>query len=124
MRSRLLSVVSGSSPLETFVQLSSAAIIIFEHSFYIFDKRRHLQDQQNSVSSHIEALERHMASPHAASVREAVSAAVHKYQEAVSTVEKTSSTWKGKLPFERSRRKAELLSPAKTLMVSNTLPRR
>ncbi|KAG2135096.1 hypothetical protein DEU56DRAFT_913467 [Suillus clintonianus] len=124
MASRLLSVASGSSPLETIVQLSSgefsgnvamnlliidhvAAVIVFEHSFYIFDKQRYLQDQQQSLPYITDALEQYVVSPHAAAVREAGSAAVRKYQEAVSTVEKKPSTWKAKLPFERSRRKAQ-----------------
>ncbi|KAG2125462.1 hypothetical protein DEU56DRAFT_961890 [Suillus clintonianus] len=122
-----------SSPLETIVQLSSgefsgniamnlliidhlAAVVIFEHSFYIFEKQWHLHHQQNSVPSYIEALESYMASPHAAAVREAISAAVHKYEEAVSTVEKTPSTWKAKLPFEWYRRKAELRERKAELM--------
>ncbi|KAG2137873.1 uncharacterized protein EDB93DRAFT_754704 [Suillus bovinus] len=83
MRSRLLSVASGSSPLENTVQLSSAVVIIFEHSFYIYDNWRYLQDQQKSDPSYYLALEQYMASPHAAAVREDVSAAVQAYEEAV-----------------------------------------
>lgn len=60
-----------------------AAVIIFEHSFYIFDKRRHLQDQQESAPTYSVALELYVASPHAAAVREAVSTAVQAYQGAV-----------------------------------------
>ncbi|KAG2125469.1 hypothetical protein DEU56DRAFT_567358 [Suillus clintonianus] len=112
---------SGSSPMETHVQLSSAAVIIFEHSFYIFDKRRRLQDRQKSVSSVHVALEQYMASPHATAVRDAVNTAVHAYEEAVSaavlayqeamstamhTYQGSSSTWMAKLPFKRFQRKA------------------
>jgi len=143
----------GSSPLENILQLSSgefghhvvmnllmidhlAAVIVFEHSFYIFDKSSHLQDQQKSVPSFYVALEEYMESPHAAAVREAVSAAVqayeaavtpaaHAYEEAVTTASRayeeavttaahtydeamrTSRTWMTKLPFKRMKKKAK-----------------
>jgi hypothetical protein len=42
-----------------------------------------------------------MASPHAASVREAVSIAVQAYEAAVRTL----PTWRAKLPFERFKKK-------------------
>jgi len=120
----------GSSPFENILQLSSgkfghhvvmnllmidhlAAVIVFEHSFYIFDKSRHLQDQQKSVPSFHVALEQYIASPHAAAVREAVGAAVQVYEEAVTTAihayeeaMRTSPAWKRKLPFGRFKRKA------------------
>src|SRR5712692_3833836 len=96
----------GSSPLENVVQLSSgefsgdvllnrlimdhlATVIIFQRSFFIFDQRRHLQDQQESAPSFDVALEQYMASPCAAAVMEAVSAAIHGYEEAVSTASRT-----------------------------------
>jgi hypothetical protein len=136
MQSRLFSVAFGSSPLENILQLSSAAVIVFEHSFYIFDKSSHLQDQQKSVPSFYVALEEYMESPHAAAVREAVSAAVqayeaavtpaaHAYEEAVTTASRayeeavttaahtydeamrTSRTWMTKLPFKRMKKKAK-----------------
>ncbi|KAG2124684.1 hypothetical protein DEU56DRAFT_916928 [Suillus clintonianus] len=133
MGSRLLSVASGSSQLETIVQLSSgeipgdvamnlliidhvAAVIVFEHSFYILEQHRYLRDWQESLPYIRDALDQYMASPHDAAVREAVSTAVRKYQEAVSTVKNKPSTWKAKLPFERSRRKAQQLSERKELM--------
>ncbi|KAG1848826.1 hypothetical protein C8R48DRAFT_391748 [Suillus tomentosus] len=75
---------SDSSPLENIVQLISAVVIIFEHSFYIFDKRRYLQDKESNYSFHV-ALEQYMGSPHATTVREAVSAAIQAYEEAVAT---------------------------------------
>ncbi|KAG2124178.1 hypothetical protein DEU56DRAFT_827995 [Suillus clintonianus] len=127
MRSRMLSVTSASaSPFEQIFQLVSgessgriavnllifnhlAAVIVFEHSFYVFDQRRHLQDQQESVPSYHVALERYMVSPHAIAVRDAVNTAVHPYQEPVGTVVHTnqgnSSNWKAKLLFGRFRRK-------------------
>jgi predicted ribosome quality control (RQC) complex YloA/Tae2 family protein len=136
MQSRLFSVAFGSSPFENILQLSSAASIVFEHSFYIFDKSRHLQDQQKSVPSFYVALEEYMESPHAAAVRKAVSAAVqvyeaavtpaaHAYEEAVTTASRayeeavttaaytyeeamrTSHTWTTKLPFKRMKKKAK-----------------
>ncbi|KAG1841384.1 hypothetical protein C8R48DRAFT_679327 [Suillus tomentosus] len=84
MRSRLLPTASDSSPLENTVQLGSAYIIVLEHSFYIFNKQRYLQDQRPAPSFYV-ALERYMASQHAAVVREGVSAAVQAYEEAVAT---------------------------------------
>jgi hypothetical protein len=106
---------SGSSPLENIVQLSSgefggyiamnlliidhlAAIIIFEHSFYIHDKRCYLWDPQESVTSFELALEQYIASPHADAVKKAVRVAVH-------TRKGTSSSWTGKLPFARFQKK-------------------
>ncbi|KAG1789775.1 uncharacterized protein HD556DRAFT_1396221 [Suillus plorans] len=120
IRSRLLSAASDSSPLENIVQLTSAVVIIFEHSFYIFDKRRYLQDKESDPLFHV-ALEQYMASPHAAAVRKAVSAAVQAYEEAVATAtcayEEAVRTavysyqgklpWMAKLPFEPFKRKAK-----------------
>ncbi|KIK32832.1 hypothetical protein CY34DRAFT_814047 [Suillus luteus UH-Slu-Lm8-n1] len=129
MRSRILSAASDSSPLENIAQVISAAVIIFEHSFYIYDKRRHLRDQQESAPSFDVALEVYMASPHAGTVREAVSistqayqgaatAAAHAYEEAVRasvyTYQGNLPAWmakvepfkrKAKQSFERSQRK-------------------
>ncbi|KAG2105515.1 uncharacterized protein F5147DRAFT_775289 [Suillus discolor] len=121
IQSRLLSVASNSSPLENIVQLISAAVIIFEHSFDIFDKRRYLQDEESDPSFYV-ALEQYMASPHAAAVREAVNTAVHAYEEAVATAVQAYeeamrtavfpyqgrlSAWMAKLPFKRFKRKAQ-----------------
>ncbi|KAG2738451.1 hypothetical protein P692DRAFT_20882617 [Suillus brevipes Sb2] len=109
MQSRILAVASGTSSLEHIVQLSSAAVIIFEHSFYINDKGlhiRHIRDQQKSYSF---ALELYMASPHAAAVRETVRAAVQAYEEAmrapVHTYKGNLPAWMAKLLFERSEEK-------------------
>ncbi|KAG1778000.1 hypothetical protein EV702DRAFT_206806 [Suillus placidus] len=122
MRFRLLSVAPGSSPLENIVQLSSAAVIIFEHSFYIFDKQRYLQDKQKPVPSFHVALEQYIVSPHVVAVREGVSAAVQAYEEAVTTAahayEEAVRTavytyqgnlpaWMAKLQSERFQRKAK-----------------
>ncbi|KAG1854485.1 hypothetical protein DFJ58DRAFT_788256 [Suillus subalutaceus] len=114
MRSRLLSVASGSSPLENYVQLISAVVIIFEHSFYISDKRCYLQDKQESIHSFRVALEQYIASPHAAVVREGVSPAVQAYEAAVTTAAlayeeamRTLPVWIAKLPLERFKRKAK-----------------
>jgi hypothetical protein len=132
--------VSGSSPLGIIVQLisgeiwsyvvtnmlivdRSAAVIIFEHSFYIFDKRRYLRDQPESVPSFRVALEQYMASPHATAVREDVDAAVQAYEEAVATAAHAYEeagrnsvyqghfvTWMAKLRSERFRRNAKEVS--------------
>lgn len=103
IRSRLLSVAFGSSPLESIVQPISAAVIIFEHSFYIFDKQRYRQDQHKSVPSFYVALEQYMASPHATAVREGVSAAVQTYERAMITAtrayqEAVGATYQGNVP--------------------------
>ncbi|KAG2140669.1 hypothetical protein DEU56DRAFT_911735 [Suillus clintonianus] len=125
---------ANASPFEQIFQLGSAAVIILEHSFYVFDQRRHLQDQQQSVPSVHVALERYMASPHAIAVRNAVNTAVHAYQEAVSaavyTSQGNSSTWMAKLPFEyfqrkakRAQAKAELLQRILEITLQYRLPR-
>ncbi|KAG1869331.1 hypothetical protein DFJ58DRAFT_742433 [Suillus subalutaceus] len=119
MRSRLLSVASGSSPLENVVQLISAVVIIFEHSFYIFDKRRHLQDQQESVPSFHVALEQYIVSPHATAVREAVSTAVQAYQGSI-------LAWMAVLLFGRShneKAKAELTKTILEITLNHCLPK-
>jgi hypothetical protein len=136
---------SDSSPLENMVQLISgefggyvamnlliidhlAAVIIFEHSFYIYDKRRHLRNQRNFAPTFKAALELYMASPLAGTAKEAVSnatqayqgavtAAAHAYEEAVSAAVYTHQgnlpAWmakfepfkrKGKQSFEHSQR--------------------
>ncbi|KAG2344556.1 hypothetical protein BDR05DRAFT_998949 [Suillus weaverae] len=100
MWSRLLSVASGSSPLENILQLSSAAVIIFEHSFYIFNKWCYLQDRQESGPSFYIALEQYTASPHAAAVRESVSTAIRVYQGSL-------PAWTTKLQFKHSQKKKE-----------------
>ncbi|KAG2135107.1 hypothetical protein DEU56DRAFT_913476 [Suillus clintonianus] len=99
-----------------------AAMIVFEHSFYIFDKRRYLQNQQQSVPYITDALEQYMASPHAAAVREAVSAAVYTYREGL-------STWKARLPFQsskrsqRSQKKGDLVKTILEITLQYRLPR-
>ncbi|KAG1777962.1 hypothetical protein EV702DRAFT_1278303, partial [Suillus placidus] len=112
MRSRLLSVTSGSSPLENILQLSSAVVIILEHSYFICDKRRYLQDQQESDPSFYTALEQYTASPHAVAVREGVSAAVQAYEEAM----KTAPAWIAKLRFKRSQKKQAKAELIKTIL--------
>jgi len=89
IQSKVLSVPSNeSSPLEIIVQLISSVVIIFEHSFYVFDKRRYLQDEQGSNPSFHIALEQYMASPHAAAVEKSVNATVHAYEKAAATAAK------------------------------------
>ncbi|KAG2040186.1 hypothetical protein BDR03DRAFT_145275 [Suillus americanus] len=119
--------------MKLFIIDHLAAIIIFEHSFHIFDKQRYLQNQQESVPPLDIALERYIASPHATAVREAVSAAVQTYQAA-----KTAAyTYKGKSPaqmakslFERFQQKdkkylakAELINAILEITLNHRLPR-
>ncbi|KAG2336930.1 hypothetical protein BDR05DRAFT_1063488 [Suillus weaverae] len=112
IRSRILSVAPGLSPLENIVQFSSAAVIIFEHSFYLFYQQRYLR----SVHPVRIALQRYMVSLHAAAVREAVSTAVRVYQG-------NPSIWKALLPFERSQRKSELIKRILEVILQHRLPR-
>ncbi|KAG2344171.1 hypothetical protein BDR05DRAFT_1059106 [Suillus weaverae] len=138
---------SGSSPLENILQLSSgefcgyiamnpliidhlAVVIIFEHSYLICDKRRHLQDQQESDPSFYTALEQYTASPHAVAVREGVSAAVQAYEEAMKTAVYTHQgslpAWIAKLRFKRSQKKeakAELIKTILEIALNHRLPR-
>ncbi|KAG1780616.1 hypothetical protein EV702DRAFT_1194091 [Suillus placidus] len=130
MRSRLLSVATGSSPLENILQLSSAAVIIFEHSFYIFDKQRYLHGQKGFDPSVRVALEQYMASPHAVAVRESVGAAICAYQEAMKTAIYTHQrglpAWTAKLRFKRSQEKkakAELIETLFEITLNHRLPR-
>jgi hypothetical protein len=119
----------GSSPLESIVQPISgdssrsyiamnlliidhiAAVIIFEHSFYIFDKQRYRQDQHKSFPSFYVALEQYMASPHATAVREGISAAVQAYERAMITATRAYQenvlAWKANLLCEPSKRRAK-----------------
>ncbi|KAG2118713.1 uncharacterized protein F5147DRAFT_647866 [Suillus discolor] len=98
-----------------------AVVIIFKHSFYIFDKRCYLQDKESDPSFHV-ALEQYMASLHAAAVRKGVSPAIQAYEEAVATAtyayEEAVRTvvypyqgnlpaWMAKLLFEPFKRKAK-----------------
>ncbi|KAG1842102.1 hypothetical protein C8R48DRAFT_41216 [Suillus tomentosus] len=118
IQSKLLSVACGLSPLHNVVQLISAAVIIFEHSFYIFDKRRYLQDKGQSDPSFYVALEQYMSmsSPHAAAVVKGVSDPVHAYEQAVaaSVKEKESSS---------SQAKAELINAVLEITLNHRLSR-
>ncbi|KAG1782695.1 hypothetical protein EV702DRAFT_1192364 [Suillus placidus] len=102
-----------------------AAVIIFEHSFFIFDKRRYLRDEQESVPSFIVALERYVASPHAVAARASVSAAVQAYEEAMKTAVYTHKeslpAWMEKLRFKRSREKKESQAKAAKAELIETL---
>ncbi|KAG1898889.1 uncharacterized protein F5891DRAFT_442560 [Suillus fuscotomentosus] len=62
-----------------------AAVIIFEHSSYIFNKQRYLEDKQESDTSFHAALEQYVSSPHAGAVMKGVSDTVHAYEKAVAT---------------------------------------
>ncbi|KAG2344181.1 hypothetical protein BDR05DRAFT_999336 [Suillus weaverae] len=102
---------SGPSPLENILQLSSAVVIIFEHSYFISDKRRHLRDQQKSGPSFYVALDQYTASPHATVVRKSVGAAVQAFEEAVRIAAHTRHgnlpSWMTKLPFQSFKRKTK-----------------
>ncbi|KAG1779971.1 hypothetical protein EV702DRAFT_1043350 [Suillus placidus] len=89
-----------------------AVVIIFEHSYFIYDKRRHLRDRRESGPSFYAALEQYTASPHAVAVREGVSAAVQAYAEAM----KTAPAWMAKLRFKRSQEKQAKAQLIKTIL--------
>ncbi|KAG2746335.1 hypothetical protein P692DRAFT_20836132, partial [Suillus brevipes Sb2] len=118
-RARVLITTETARPLT-----DRSAVIIFEHSFYIHDKRRHLQDQKKSAPSYIVALELYMASPHVATVREAVRAAVQAYEETmkapVHTYKGNLPAWMAKLLFERSEEKKQK-SMAKARLIKTVL---
>lgn len=58
------------------MQLGSAAVIVFENAFYLWDQ----QQEQQFVHPVRVALQQYIASPNAAAVREALSSAVHTYE--------------------------------------------
>ncbi|KAG2139635.1 uncharacterized protein EDB93DRAFT_1298639 [Suillus bovinus] len=116
IQSRLLSVPSHSLPLENIIQLISAVVVIFEHSFYIFDKWHYIWDQQKHVPSFYVALEQYMASLHAAAVRKGVSAAVQAYEEAVATAAKRRES-------SYCRAKVELIKTVLEVALNNRLSR-
>ncbi|KAG1810389.1 uncharacterized protein HD556DRAFT_49771 [Suillus plorans] len=107
---------SGSSTLENMVQLISAAVIIFEHSSYIFDKRRYLQDKRESDPSFYVALEQYMSSPHAGAVMKGVSDTVHAYEKAVATSAKENES-------SCSPAKAQLINAVIEITLNHRLPR-
>jgi len=110
-----------------------AAVVIFEHSFYVFDRRRSLQDRLTRNPSFYVVLGQYIASSHAAAVKETVSTAVQAYQETVATASRTYEdavatasrsyeeavrtavypyegnlpAWTAKLPFEPLKRKVK-----------------
>ncbi|KAG1887925.1 uncharacterized protein F5891DRAFT_1283184 [Suillus fuscotomentosus] len=91
-----------------------AAVIIFEHSFYIFDKRRYLKDQWQSAPSFHVALEQYISYSHAAAVRKAVTVAVHTYQG-------HSFTWKVKPLFGRFRMGKQSIRDSQKMELIETL---
>ncbi|KAG2081769.1 hypothetical protein BD769DRAFT_1546852 [Suillus cothurnatus] len=110
IRARILSAAPGLSLLENLVQFSAAAVIIFEHSFYLFYQKRYFRSDHPVRT----ALQRYMASPHAIAVREAISTAVRAYQG-------NPSIWRALLPFERSQRKAELIKTILEVILQHRL---
>lgn len=116
IRSKLPAVASGSSTLENIVQLISAAVIIFEHSSYIFNKQRYLEDKQESDPSFNVALEQYMSSPHAGAVMKGVSDTVHAYENAVATSAKENES-------SCSPAKAQLINAVIEITLNHRLPR-
>jgi len=98
------------------MQLGSAAIIIFENVFYLWDQQRYkLGLRQESVHPVRVALQQYMASPNAAAVREAVSSAVHIYETNFSRWIAGSS--------RRSQNKRDLIETIVEVILQHRLPR-
>lgn len=91
-----------------------AVVIILEHSFYVFDKLRYLQDQQKPVPSFYVSLEQYIASPHATAVRKAVSIAVQICQE-------YSSTSKDKSSFGRFQKRKQAIGDSQKMELIETI---
>ncbi|KAG1801314.1 hypothetical protein EV424DRAFT_1647850 [Suillus variegatus] len=114
--SKLPSVASGSSPLEDIIQLISTAVIIFEHTSYIFDNQRYLEDKQESDPSFNVALKQYMSSPHAGAVMKGVSDTVRTYEKAVATSTKENESL-------CSPAKAQLINAVIEITLNHRLPR-
>jgi hypothetical protein len=102
---------SGSSPSEKIIQLGSAAVIIFENAFYLWDQRRYFEQPEHPVRV---ALRQYIASPNAAAVREALSSASHAYEANISRW----TAWSTK----RSQKKAELMNTVVEVVLHHRLP--
>ncbi|KAG1837287.1 hypothetical protein DFJ58DRAFT_749540 [Suillus subalutaceus] len=103
------------------MQLGSAAVIIFENTFCLWEQRRQhrLLDQQHpleleSVRPVRVALQQYIASPNAAAVREALSSAVHTYEAGFSQWIPGST--------KSSQKKAELINTIIEVVLQHRLP--
>ncbi|KAG2037940.1 hypothetical protein BDR03DRAFT_955933 [Suillus americanus] len=94
------------------MQLGSAAVIIFEHTFHLLEQRRNLE--QGSVRPLRVAVQQYMASPNAAAVREAMSSVAHAYEAGFSRWISGSA--------KRSQKKAELIDTIIEVVLQHRLP--
>ncbi|KIK34686.1 hypothetical protein CY34DRAFT_812769 [Suillus luteus UH-Slu-Lm8-n1] len=106
---------SKSSSLEKIMQLGSAAIIIFEHAFYLSEQQHYRVEQEPSVRPVRVALEQYIASPNAAAVREALSSAVRPYEAG-------SSRWIAG-SAKHSQKKEDLIETITQVILQHRLPR-
>lgn len=96
------------------MQLGSAAVIVFENAFYLFEQQRYRSEQQ-SVRSLRVALQQYMASPNAVAVRDALSSAVHTYEAGFSKWIPRSA--------KHSQKKVELIDAIVEIVLQHRLPR-
>ncbi|KAG2087750.1 hypothetical protein BD769DRAFT_1680669 [Suillus cothurnatus] len=110
MWSALRHLPSESSTLEQTMQLSSAALIVFEHALYLVDQ------QQGCMCARPVglALQQYMASPNAAAVRVALSSAIHTYESGFSRWIPGSA--------KHSQKKADLINTITEVVLQHRLP--
>jgi hypothetical protein len=97
------------------MQLGAAAVIVFEHAFYLSDQQYYKVEREPSVRSVRAALQRYIASPNAAAVREALSSAIHIYEAGIPRWIAGSS--------KNSQKKAELIKTIIEVVLQHRLPR-
>jgi hypothetical protein len=110
MWSALRHLPSESSTLEQIMQLSSAALIVFENAFYLLDQ----QQGRRSVRPVCVALQQYMVSPNAAAVRAALSPAIHTYESGFSRWIPGSA--------KHSQKKADLIKTIHEVVLQHRLP--
>ncbi|KAG2752606.1 hypothetical protein P692DRAFT_201785779 [Suillus brevipes Sb2] len=103
-----------SSTLEKIIQFGSAAVIVFENAFYLWDQQRYLE-QEPSVHPVRVALQQYIASPNAAAVREALSLAIRAYEAGFSQWMVGSA--------KHSQKKADLIETIIEVVLQHRLPR-
>ncbi|KIK36812.1 hypothetical protein CY34DRAFT_491747 [Suillus luteus UH-Slu-Lm8-n1] len=114
MWSTLRFLPSELSTLEKIMQLGSAAVIIFENTFYLLDQRRYLKQESSVHLVHV-ALQQYISSPNAAAVREALNSTVHTYEAG-------SSQWIAELA-KHTQKKADLIETVAENVLKHRLPR-
>jgi hypothetical protein len=106
---------SESSTLEKIMQLGSAAVIVFENTFYLLDQQYHEVERKPSIRFVHAALQQYIASPNAAAVREALSSAIQTYEAG-------SSRWIAR-SAKHSQKKEDLIETIIKIVLQHRLPR-